>query len=269
MKKLHILFLLVACLFIAGCFKDDEPKDRVKDIWITVSPETSIMYPWGDDMKENPIECMLVMMTDEPGVWQQMALGAIEGFTYERGHEYYLSVRKTILANPPADGGSCSYSLLKILSDMPVEVSADEEIASINDISYQELCPFQKYAVDPLFYVNGEGKITYYNGDRAPDYESARLYIENVLPLDDPNWIKFQKVPYMAVYSYVFSPVTGKVRLIRNGSSGPMFISVIPKDEFNYIVSYLPVNEELEYTIVLANVQKLGLQMLSFKIRKR
>ena len=38
---------------------DDEPKDSVKEIRMQVSAETGVMYAWGDDKKENPIECML------------------------------------------------------------------------------------------------------------------------------------------------------------------------------------------------------------------
>ncbi len=47
-----------------------------------------------------------------------------------------------------------------------------------------------------------------------------------------------------------------------------MFKNVVPEDEFNYIAKNMPVNEELEYTLVLANVEKLGLQKLTFKIKK-
>ena len=32
------------------------------------------------------------------GQWQNLMFGAIEGFTYEKGHAYELKVRKTILA---------------------------------------------------------------------------------------------------------------------------------------------------------------------------
>ena len=86
--------------------------------------------------------------------------------------------------------------------------------------------------------------------------------------MDNPNWMTFQHIPYQATYSYVFSPLSDKIRLVRNESSGPMFKNVVPEDEFNYIVESLKENEELQYTIVLANVHKLGLQKLSFTIRK-
>ncbi len=271
MNKLIIPFLFIACFFMASCLKDDEPKDRVEEIRIVVSAETGITYGWPDDMKEHPIECMLVKMPGDPDRWQPMMFGEIEGFTYERGHEYYLSVRRTTLANPPADASCYTYSLIKVLSDKLVlepEEPIDKEITSIDDIEYQNLCPFNKYAIEPLYYVSEEGIITYSDGRQAPSYKNARIYLENVLSYDDPNWIIFQRVQYQAIYSYVFSPLSDKVRLIRNESSGPMFKNVVPEEDFNYIVKDMQVNEELEYKLVLANVYKLGLQNLTFKIKK-
>lgn len=272
MNKPIIPFLLLTCLFMTGCLGDDEPKDRVKEIRMEVSSETGVTYHWGDDKREHPIACMLVRLPDDPDRWQPMMFGEIEGFTYERGHEYYLGVRRTTLANPPADASCHTYSLIKILSDKLVaeaEVPVEKEITSVEDIEYQELCPFGKYAVGPLYYIRGDGKITCSDGSSAPGYERARLYIENVLPEDDPNWVTFQHVPYMATYSYVFSPLAGKIRLVRNESSGPMFKNVVPEEEFNHIVRDLKENDELKYTLVLANVYKLGLQKLEFTVKKK
>lgn len=271
MNKLFVSFLLIACVFMTSCHNDDEPKDAVKEIRMEVSSETGVMYDLFDDKQEHPIECMLVKLPDNPDVWQPMAFGSIEGFTYERGHEYYLSVRQTTLTNPPTDASMFAYSLIKVLSDRLViepEVPIDKEITSIDDIEYQELCPFDKYAIESLYYVNGDGVINYADGNRMPGYDAARIYIEYVLSKDDPNWVKFQSVPYMAIYSYVFSPLSDNVRLVRNDSSGPLFKNVVPKDEFKYIVESLKENEELKYTLVLANVHKLGLQKLTFSIKK-
>ena len=271
MKNLIIPFLFIACLFMTSCLNDDEPKDKVEEIKIEVSAETGITYHWGDDKQEHPIECMLVKLPDDPARWQPMMFNEIEGFTYERGHEYYLSVRRTTLANPPADASCYTYSLIKILSDKLVEepeVPVDKEVTSIDEIEYQEGCPFNKYAIESLYNVNGDGIITYSDGSQAPSYKNARIYIKNILPKDDPNWTKFQHIPYQATYSFVFSPLNPKVRLIQNESSGPMFKNVVPEEEFNDIVKNLKVNEELKYTLVLANVYKLGLQKLNFTIRK-
>ncbi len=271
MEKKLTIFMFIACLIMTACSNNDEPKDKVQEINIEISAETGVTYHWGDDKKEYPIECMLVKLPDDPDRWQPMMFGEIEGFIYERGHEYYLSVRRTTLANPPADASCYIYSLIKILSDKLVvepEEPVDKEITSINDIEYQNLCPFNKYAIEPLYCVSGDGTITYSDGRQAPSYKNARIYLENVLPKDDPNWIAFQQIPYQATYSYVFSPLSSDVRLVRNDSSGPMFKNVVPEEEFNHICKDLSKNEELEYTLVLANVNKLGLQRLNFTIRK-
>ena len=39
-------------------------------------------------------------------------------FTYEKGYEYELLATKTIYANPPADGSSYDYTLIKVVSKM-------------------------------------------------------------------------------------------------------------------------------------------------------
>ena len=271
MSKLKISFVSLVCLIAAACTQEG-PKDKIREIYVEVSSETGVTYHWGDDRCEHPIECMLVKLPDNPDVWQPMLFGKIEGFVYERGHAYYLRVRRTTLADPPADASCFTYSLLKILSDQLVEapeVPADKEVNSLQDIEYQNLCPFDKYAVEPLYYVDGNGGITYSDGRQAPSYPNARLYIENVLPVDDPNWITFQHVSYQATYAYVFSPLTEKVRLVRNESSGPMFKQVVPEEEFDCLVGQLQENEERSYTLVLANVYKRGLQPLTFTIRKK
>ena len=86
MNKLIIPLLFVASLIIVAC-NDDEPKDRVKEIAMSVSSETGVMYDLFDTDEEYPIECMLVMSEDNPGVWTPLAFGRIEGLTYEKGHE--------------------------------------------------------------------------------------------------------------------------------------------------------------------------------------
>ena len=37
---------------------------------------------------------------------------------YEKGYEYELLATKTIYANPPADGSSYDYTLIKVVSKM-------------------------------------------------------------------------------------------------------------------------------------------------------
>ena len=278
MKNINFLgMLLMAFLAVAGltACSDDKPKDSVKEIRMQVSSETGIMYDLFDDKMEHPIECMLVESEDFPGETLQLAFNEIEGFTYERGHEYYLSVKRTILANPPADASDRTYSLVRILADRLVvepELPADKEIKTEADIEYYDLCPFEKYAVGSAIVVDDEGKIDckvqYDKDSPLPSYDKARIWLVNILDHKDPNWVKFHSVPYQATYSYVLSPFTDKIRLVRNESSGPMSKNVVPEDEFTRIRS-MNSGEKVSYALILANVHKKGLQKLEFIIIKK
>ena len=269
MNKFFIPLLLICTCLVSGCIDDDNPKDVTEEICISVSSETGVMYP---PFYEEGVECMLVMSEDNPGVWEHLGFGEIEGFTYERGHEYYLRVIRTILANPPMDASNRIYSLKDIIEDRLVaepEVPIEKEIQSEDDIEYQDLCPFEKYAIENEFTINENGNIFYVDGSPLPAYKNARIYLKNILDDADPNWVKFQSVPYQATYSYVISPLTDEIRLVRNERSGPMFKNIIPEDEFTYITQKMKSGEELKYTLILANVHKKGLQKLEFRIMKR
>ena len=268
MNKLVISFLLITAFLAVSC-SDDESKDVVDEIKMSVSAETGTYIPWGSD---TPVECMLVMSEDNPGVWEPLGFNSIKWFTYERGHEYYLSVERTILANPPMDGSDRTYSLLKILQDRiitePEEPEEDKEINSEEDIEYYDMCPFNKYAIEKEIIVNENGEISYADGHNLPSYDNARIWLECILDKADPNWVEFNRVPYQATYSFVLSPFTDEIRLVRNDSSGPLFKYVIPENEFNLILS-MKSDEEVHYALILANVYRMGLQKLEFTIKKQ
>lgn len=271
MKRLIFPFLAIAALIMSAC-SDDEQHDVVKEIRMSVSAETGITYDLFDDERQFPIECMKVMTDGNSGRWEPLMMNSIEGFTYERGHEYYLSVKKTILANPPADGSDCKYALVRILEDRLVadpEVKVDIDIKTEADIKYNDMCPFEKYSINRKYVVDGNGSIYYENGNRLPSYDAARIWLEDVMANDNPDWRKFHSVPYMAIYSYVISPFTSDMRLVRNESSGPMFKNVIPKNEFDNHILTMKSGDEARYSLVLTNVEKKGLQKLEFVISKK
>lgn len=268
-KTLNLLFLLLAVFAVSSCSSDDdEKKDSVKEITIYVSSETGESYGFNS----TPEECMLVKFDNPNGEWEHLGLYRIEGFTYVKGHEYELRVKMTTLANPPADGYSHKYLLVKIVQDKLVketETPTDNSVKSESDIEYQELCPYNKYETEDNYIVDGEGNIYKGNGWPKPSYEHSRIYIENVLDKGDDNWVKFNSIPYQAYCSYVISPLTDDIRIVYNEDGGPLFKDVIPESEFEYITKKMNSGEKLQYFLILANVYKKGLQKLKFTITKQ
>lgn len=268
-KTLNLLFLLLAVFAISSCSSDDdEKKDSVKEITIYVSSETGESYGFNS----TPEECMLVKFDNPNGEWEHLGLYRIEGFTYVKGHEYELRVKMTTLANPPADGYSHKYLLVKIVQDKLVketETPTDNSVKSESDIEYQELCPYNKYETEDNYIIDGEGNIYKGNGWPKPSYEHSRIYVENVLDKGDDNWVKFNSIPYQAYCSYVISPLTDDIRLVYNEDGGPLFKDVIPESEFEYITKKMNSGEKLQYFLILANVYKKGLQKLKFTITKQ
>ena len=267
-KTLNLLFLLLAVFAISSCSSDDdEKKDSVKEITIYVSSETGESYGFNS----TPEECMLVKFDNPNGKWEHLGLYRIEGFTYVKGHEYELRVKMTTLANPPADGYSHKYLLVKIVKDKLVKETETptNSVKSESDIEYQELCPYNKYETEDNYIVDGEGNIYKGNGWPKPSYEHSRIYVENVLDKSDDNWVKFNSIPYQAYRSYVISPLTDDIRLVYNEDGGPLFKKVIPESEFKYITKKMNSGEKLQYFLILANVYKKGLQKLKFTITKQ
>ena len=268
-KTLNLLFLLLTVFAISSCSSDDdEKKDSVKEITIYVSSETGKSYGFNS----TPEECMLVKFDNPNGEWEHLGLYRIEGFTYVKGHEYELRVKMTTLANPPADGYSHKYLLVKIVQDKLVKETGtptDNSVKSESDIEYQELCPYNKYETEDNYIVDGEGNIYKGNGWPKPSYEHSRIYVENVLDKGDDNWVKFNSIPYQAYCSYVISPLTDDIRMVYNEDGGPLFKKVIPESEFEYITKKMNSGEKLQYFLILANVYKKGLQKLKFTITKQ
>ena len=142
--------MVLAAFSLASCSSDDDDKDITNEMNMSVSAEPGVMYDLFDDMGKHPIECMRVMTADEPGRWQNLHFTDVKGFTYERGHEYELRVKRTILANPPQDASNRTYELVRILVDKKVEDVAEPEekvVKSEADIEYEQQCPVEKYAI--------------------------------------------------------------------------------------------------------------------------
>lgn len=277
MKTMKLFFstlfvVIISAIGMVSCNDDDEPKDKVIEVTMSVSENTDIMYSLFDDNKENPVECMLVMEDGVDQTWRKMSFSGIEWFTYEKGHRYKLRAKKTILANPPADGSAWKYELVEVLEDKEIigpELPVEATIKSEADIVYEELCPIEKYSVSSPIFVDGNGKIYSSEGNERPSYKNCRIYLNKTLDITDPDWVKFNSTTYMARYAYVISPLSEKIRLVVASGGGPMQKYIVTEDDFRYMTTTLKEKEQITYALILANANKKGLQRLELTLERK
>lgn len=277
MKTMKLFFstlfvVIISAIGMVSCNDDDELKDKVIEVTMSVSENTDIMYSLFDDNKENPVECMLVMEDGVDQTWRKMSLSGIEWFTYEKGHRYKLRAKKTILANPPADGSAWKYELVEVLEDKEIigpELPVEATIKSEADIVYEELCPIEKYSVSSPIFVDGNGKIYSSEGNERPSYKNCRIYLNNTLDITDPDWVKFNSITYMARYAYVISPLSDKIRLVVASGGGPMLKYIVTEDDFRFVTTTMNKGEQLAYVLILANANKKGIQRLELTFERK
>ena len=273
-KKIwRLAFAMLAAFSLVSCSSDDDDKDITKEIIMNVSAEPGVMYDLFDSMGEHPIECMRVMTGDEPGRWQNLYFSGVKGFTYERGHEYVLRVKRTILANPPQDANNRIYELVRILADKKVEEVAEpveKEVKSEADIEYEQQCPVEKYAIAKggEYMVDADGKMTDADGTPTPEFDKhAQIYLENVLDKNHPLWQAGAR--YQATYAYVLSPFTDEIRLVPGNRSAFLFKNILAESEMEHVKQSMKQGETLHYNLILANVYKRGIQKVEFTIKKK
>ena len=254
----NIFVMCAALLSFASCSSDDDDKDITKEIIMNVSAEPGVMYDLFDSI---------------PGQWQNLYFSDVKGFTYERGHEYELRVKRTILANPPQDASNRTYELVRILADKKVEDVAEpveKEVKSEADIEYEQQCPVEKYAIAKggEYMVDADGKVTYADGTPTPEFDKhAQIYLENILDKSHPLWQAGAR--YMATYAYVLSPLTDEIRLVPSTHSSFLFKNILTENEMAYVKQSMKQGETLHYSLVLANVYKRGIQKVEFSITKK
>ena len=277
MKTMKLFFstlfvVIISAIGMVSCNDDDEPKDKVIEVTMSVSENTDIMYSLFDDNKENPVECMLVMEDGVDQTWRKMSFSGIEWFTYEKGHRYKLRAKKTILANPPADGSAWKYELVEVLEDKEIigpELPVEDAIKSEADIVYGELCPIEKYSVSSPIFVDGNGKIYSSEGNERPSYKNCRIYLNNTLDPTVPDWVKLNSTTYMARYAYVISPLSDKIRLVVASGGGPMLKYIVTEDDFRFVTTTMNNGEQLAYVLILANANKKGIQRLELTLERK
>ena len=111
-RQIIITALIAALLGLASCNSDNNYEDKVEQVTVYVSAETGMFYNGPNTTLE---EGMMIRIDGEDH-YICVAFNTIAGFTYEKGNEYELLVKKTTLANPPKDSGSTRYELIRIVS---------------------------------------------------------------------------------------------------------------------------------------------------------
>ena len=112
----NILVMTAAMLSLASFSSNDDNKDKVEQITVYVSAETGMFY----NVPNTTLEEGMMIRVDGEDNYICVAFNTIAGFTYEKGNEYELLVKKTKLANPPKDSGSIRYELIRIVSKKKV-----------------------------------------------------------------------------------------------------------------------------------------------------
>lgn len=83
----------------------------------TTAPQGETLYinsQLVDCVGVGPMQCMQVR-SDEQQPWT-LFYQQIEGFQFEPGYQYQLTVKKEQLTNVPADASSLRYQLIKVVS---------------------------------------------------------------------------------------------------------------------------------------------------------
>ena len=85
------ILLCVACTLSSVSCKN---QDEETSILLTVSSEPSFTVQSGVKPDEYDVRSCIVVMENGSNIEQKIALDAIEGFSYEKGYEYLLKVKK-------------------------------------------------------------------------------------------------------------------------------------------------------------------------------
>lgn len=117
MKRFKIYFipiLIGICCLLISCDKSDN-EDWTEIVRIQVANELGEYIPWGAPEDKPSREGLKIRENNETD-WFIIPIDGINGFVYQEGFSYTLSVEKTHLGNPPSDGMSVRYELIEILS---------------------------------------------------------------------------------------------------------------------------------------------------------
>lgn len=111
MKSAYVIAPLF--LLMAGCSQNartDQAAENTRTLYIDSE--------LADCVGVAPMKCMKIK--ESPDAEWEFFYQSIDGFTYEPGYQYQVSVKTTNVPNPPADAPNIRYQLISVLSKDPV-----------------------------------------------------------------------------------------------------------------------------------------------------
>ena len=121
----NFLFFIAFTLTFLGCSSTDDTPEIVPGV-----PEgTNLRVNFFRQLcfGEGQFQCLQVQQGEQLGTneWSNF-FGGIDGFEFEGGFIYNLEVRTRTIENPPADGSSLAYELVREISSEAVSCSFDD-----------------------------------------------------------------------------------------------------------------------------------------------
>lgn len=109
LRRIRLIAAVTLFASALGCADPLGPKEEV----LTLDVASALVPCQG----AFPQECFRVRQ--QPDTNWTLFYDAIQGFDYEHGFEYTITVVRSSVRNPPADGSSFAYRLLSILRKEP------------------------------------------------------------------------------------------------------------------------------------------------------
>jgi len=126
----NFLLSIICTLVLFSCTNSEDPTKIIPGI-----PEGTnlrINFYRQFCFGEGRFQCLQVQEGEQLGTdtWFNF-FGGIEGFEYEGGFVYNLEVRTRTIENPPADGSSIAYELVRIISREAIACQFDNPIQDL------------------------------------------------------------------------------------------------------------------------------------------
>ena len=174
MNKRVSLFLVPLVLLFISCSSDDDGMETLN---------LRVNYFTLPCVGSFPTDCLQVQEGNEIGgsSWFNF-FGSIEGFEFEPGFVYDLQIEKTRIENPPADGLSFSYRLVRIVSKTGVECSFEDPVMDLEWLA-SEIRRREIQATDQTKYCYISQ--AEFNGEPVFLYFDCNPLINKVIPIFD------------------------------------------------------------------------------------